>query len=362
MRLSFFKSESFVGIDLGHHTIKAAQVEKSNGGWRVTKFATTATPEESIKDGVVVDPEAVGNALKHLMKESHMNATAANIAVAGGSVVVRTVRIPKMPEATLRKSIKYEASRYVPNSVEDSYIEFEIIGDAGEGQMDVLIVAAPRDIVESRIKACKAAGLKVEVVDVEAFAAYRSLVESDPHKPWQNETIAVVDIGDSSTNMSVVKGGVFTMTRSIPQGGHMFTEALKSYFKLTEQEAEQGKSQLDVTELIYEGPPKENPPLRVLQPHLDDLVREIRRSLNYYQSQQNDGGQSKGVSAILLSGGGAKMHGLAEYVGHKLALDTRSSGVFDNPQFTPAGDSEVGSGLDLAVASGLAMRAANQAA
>ncbi|MFY9235489.1 MAG: type IV pilus assembly protein PilM [Fimbriimonadaceae bacterium] len=360
MRLSFRK-ESFVGLDLGHHTIKAAQVERFGGQWKVTRFGTIATPPDSIRDGVVVDVEAAGEAIKQLLRETHITASTANIAVSGGTVVVRVVRIPKMPEATLRKSIKYEASRYVPSSVEDSYIEFEIVGEAGEGQMDVLIVASPKELVESRIRACKHAGLHVEVVDVEAFAAYRSLIEADPDEPWATKTIAVVDIGDSGTNMSVVKSGVFSMTRTIPQGGHMFTEALRSYFKLSDEDAEQGKSQLDVTELIMDGPPKENPPLRVIQPHLDDLIREIRRSLNYYQSQQTDGSKEKGVSYVLLSGGGAKMHGLADYVGHKLALETRSAGVFDSPIFVnAANDNE--HGVDIAVASGLAMRSAGLAA
>lgn len=361
MRLSFFKKDSFVGLDLGHHTIKAAQVERHGNQWKVVRFASTPTPIDSIRDGVVVEAEPVGEAIRQLMKDAHINATTANIAVSGGTVVVRIVRIPKMPEATLRKSIKYEASRYVPTSTEDSFIEFEIVGEAGEGQMDVLIVAAPRELVESRIRACKYAGLRVQVVDVEAFAAYRSLIESDPEQPWVSQTIAVVDIGDSGTNMSVVKGGVFSMNRTIPQGGNMFTEALRSYFKLSEEDAESGKAQLDVSELIVEGPPKENPPLRVLQPHLDDLVREIRRSLNYYQSQQTDGAKEKGVSFVVLSGGGAKMHGLADYVGHKLALETRAAGVFDSPVFVNSA-SEQGRGIDIAVASGLAMRSAGMAA
>ena len=73
--------------------------------------------------------------------------------------------------ATLRKSIKFEAGRYVPNSPEDSYIEFEILGQADEDNMSVLIVASPREIVESRVRACELAGIEVEIVDVEAFAA-----------------------------------------------------------------------------------------------------------------------------------------------------------------------------------------------
>lgn len=354
--MGLFSKKSYVGIDLGHHTIKAVQIEKSGGGWKVVRSGNMPTPPDCIKDGVVVDQESAGAAIKQLLRESHIHATTANIAVAGGSVVVRAVRIPKMTEATLRKSIKYEASRYVPSTVEDSYIEFEIVGHPDDNQMDVLVVAAPKDIVESRLRACQQAGLEVENVDVEAFATYRSLVESDVEHDWTGSTIAMVDIGASTTKVSVIYDGAFSVTRSIPNGGQVLTDALKNYFKLSDEDAEAGKAQLNVAELIDSEKPRENPPLRVIQPHLDDLVREIRRSLNYYQSQLTDNSDDRKVSIVMLTGGGSKLVGLATYMEHKLGIQTISSSVFGNPRFTHASIEPADGGLDLSVASGLAMR------
>lgn len=361
MPLKIWGNNAIAGIDIGHYAIKAVTIERAPDGWKVTRSGWVPTPPETVREGVVIDTPAVGAAIKTLLKDTHITATNVNIAVSGGSVVVRTVRIPRMPEATLRKSIKYEASRYVPSSVEESHIEFEIVGLADENLMDVLVVAAPRDVVGSRIKACTAAGLMVDAVDVESFASYRSLVEANQTHAWKEATIALVDIGASTTSMSVVNVGQFSMTRSIPHGGQVLTDALKSYFKLSDADAETGKSQLDISELTVQGQPAENPPLRVLQPHLDDLVREIRRSLNYYQSQQTESGVSAPVTELVVTGGGARLHGLAEYIGHKLQIPTAPFGVFDNPRFTQTlgGD---GGGLDLSVASGLAMRAHHKAA
>ena len=360
--MGMFSKKSFIGIDLGHYSIKAVALERHAGGWRVSKYATAPTPPDSVKDGVVVDNQSMVLAIKALIKENGLHASGAIIAVSGGSVVVRQVRMPKMAEATLRKSIKFEASRYVPSSVEDSYIEFEIIGAVDESQMDVLMVAAPKDVVESRLLACEEAGLEVEAVDIEAFAMYRALVEADLDNEWADKTVAMVDIGSATTNISVINQGVFAMTRSIPQGADTLTQALKSYFKLSDEDAESGKAQLDLHELLEEGAkPQENPPLRVLQPHVDDLVREIRRSLNYYQSQQQEGNQTKTIDHILLTGGGAKLSGLAEYFSHKLSIPTTLHDVLANPRFTHHGDPDL-SGLDLSVASGLAMRAHVKAA
>ena len=351
----FMAKKAYVGLDLGHYAIKAVQLERTPGGWKVTRAASVPTPEESIKDGVVVDPTTMGAAIKALLKDAHISAGSAFVAVAGASVVVRTVRIPAMPEATLRKSIKFEAGRYVPTSVADSYIEFEILGPADEeNQMDVLIVAAPKEIVESRIQACQEAGLDVEAVDVEPFAAFRSLVESDEENGWLGGTVALIDIGATNTSMSVVRDGVFSMTRSIPNGGKTLTEALKSYFKLSDEDAESGKRQLDVSDLSDDAKAKENPPLKVLQSHLDDLVREIRRSLNYYQSQQTEAAANP-VTKVLITGGGSKLPGITQYLSQKLQLPAYSAGVLANSRFIHSGPPEE-SGLDLAVASGLAMR------
>ncbi|MBS1713778.1 MAG: type IV pilus assembly protein PilM [Armatimonadetes bacterium] len=356
MSLSLFRNKSFIGLDLGSNTIKAVQMERTQAGWKVVRAVRYPTPKGAIQDGVVTDVEAVTAAIGQMLKDNRLAATSAVIGVSGGSVIVRSVRIPNMPEAVLRKSIKFEASRYVPSSIEDSYIEFEIVGPADDDHMEVLIVAAPKEIVESRIRACEGAGLEVEIVDVEAFAAYRSLIEAAPDAADSDETLAIIDIGSHTANVSVVQKGVFAMTRSIPQAGSTLTDALKSYFKLSDEDAESGKAQLDLTSLLDPDRPTENPPIRVIQPFLDDQIREIRRSLNYYQSQQTEAGQSNTVSRLILCGGGAALHGMADYVGHKLGIETVSQGVLDNPRFAFGGNEDLGSGLDWTVAIGLAMR------
>lgn len=351
-----FSKKSLVGLDLGARQIKAMQIDRTNAGWKVTRTAHGVTPKDAIKEGVVIDPEAVGVAIRQMLREHRISATNAIIGVAGASVIVRLVRIPKMPEATLRKSIKFEASRYVPSSIEDSFIEFEILGETTDGQMDVLIVAAPRDVVETRLKACEVAGLEVDCVDVEAFAMYRSLVEASEEGTAAGDVIALVDVGAQTTKVSVINRGVFAMTRSISQAGQTITDALRTHFKLNEDEAELGKSQLDLRDLVSETKAIESPPLRVIQPHVDDLIREIRRSLNYYQSQHNDCGTPAPVTHLILSGGGANLPGLAEYMQHKLDMPVIRAGVFDNPRFSLAHPEEVGPGLELAVVTGLAMR------
>jgi len=360
MSLSLFRSEKYVGIDIGHSSVAMAQVEPSGNTLRILHLGKAPVPPDTVADGVVVDPDAMGYAIRDLMRELGISATMANVAVAGPAVVVRTVKMPVMSEDALRKSIRFEAGRYVPSSIEESYIDFEIVGESDDGQMSVLIVASPRDMVESKVRAVQSAGLDVENVEVEAFAQFRALVEADDLSDFESHTVALVDVGGEATEVTVVDHGAFSLTRSIPIGGTALTDALRNYFKMNVDEAESGKRSLDLTELIKSGP-QENPPLRVIQPIVDELVREIRRSLNYFQSQQNEAGQPAQVTHLMFSGGGALLKGFPEYICHRLNMTPVVPNLFENPRFVYAGHEPPADAGAYAVAIGLAMRRAGKA-
>jgi type IV pilus assembly protein PilM len=353
--MGLFSKKSYVGIDLGTHALKAVQMDRSGDMWRITHSAAAPTPPDTIRDGVVVDIPRLSESIRDLLRNGGITATSAHIAAAGGSVFVRPVAFPKMPEAVLRKSIKFEAGRYVPGSVEDSYIEFEILGPISDTQMNVLIVAAPKDIVESRIQAVQGAGLEVESVDIEVFAAYRSLLETSPEYMPEESTVALVDIGAGSTSVSVISKGVFLMNRSFNTGGQALSEELKRKFSLNDEDAELGKSQLDVKQLLKPEGGDDNPPLKTIQPQLEEMVREIRRSMNYFTSQTGEGGEARQIDKVYLTGGGATMEGLAEFLSERLGVEVESRGIFGNPRILPP-DPTFGPGRDIAVASGLALR------
>lgn len=355
--MTLAKRKGIVGIDLGHSAIKVVQIERNGAGFKVARYGAIPTPPDAIKDGVVVDPEAVGAALKTLLKEAHVHAGIGVVAASGGTVFVRQVPYPKMTTAMLRESLKFEAGRYIPGSADESYVEAEIRGEHDEAHMNVLLVAAPRDLVGSRIAALERAGLEVHEVDIEAFASYRATVEMDPGRDTSDRTIAMLDLGAAKTSVSVIRNGEFVMHRSLASGGRALTDALIGYFNLDESDAESGKSVLDMTELLN-GAPEENPPLRVIQPQIDDLIRELKRSFNYFQSQtaSGEGQEPLTVEGVLLCGGGARLKGLAAYMEKKLGIPTATAGAYDNPAVTHNGVHE-DAGLDLTVATGLALRA-----
>jgi type IV pilus assembly protein PilM len=353
--------KSFVGVDIGHANIKVVQVEPTAAGFRVAKYATLPTPPDSIRDGMVNNPEEVGQAIKQAVRDAHIHAGHAVIAAAGGAVFVRSVPFPKMTAQMLRDSVKFEAGRYIPGSVDDAFVEAEIVGPISETQMSVLLAAAPKDTVHGRMAACSVAGLDTEIVEIETFAAYRTLLEGDPSRDTTTLTYMLVDIGAANTTVSVIDKGVYVMHRSMPNGGNMLTDSLRQAFKLEHVDAEAGKTVLDLRESLTPGA-VENPPLRVIQTQVDDLIRELRRSLNFLQTQaQTENSTPTVVNELILCGGGAKLKGLDQYIQAKLSLPTHTVGVFDNPLISQSGSIE-GQGIDIAVAAGLAIRAHLKAA
>lgn len=322
MLSSLLAHESAVGIDIGSGSIKVMHAEPTKQGIRISHVAMCPTPPEAVKEGVVVNVPEVAAAIQFAMRSAGIRASSAVTAIAGPGVVVRNVQIPCMSEQVFRKSIAFEAGKYVSSSVEDSVVEFEIVSEVGDGQMNVLLVAAPKAIVDSKVAAIEHAGLDPLAVDVEAFATFRTLIEQSDDPSLRESTIALLDVGASHTEINLICKGKLELTRTIPIAGRSLTNAIKNAENCTDDEAEQKKYELDLTELV--GQPAgsaSNPALKVLQSLVDEMLREVRRSVNYYQSQLPEGAAEAAIDRLIFTGGTSRLQGLLPYAGSRLSVE-----------------------------------------
>ena len=348
-----FGKETIVGLDIGSRLIKIAQAEAAGGRWRIAKAAFCLTPADAVREGIIVDGPAVSQAIRELMRLNGIDANGAVAAISGASVIVRHVKTPKMAEAMLRKGIRFEASKYISSATEDSMIEFEITGPVpGEDdKMGVMIVAVPNEMVESRLGALAGAGLEPVAIDIETFAMQRALIDLDESAASSSATVALLDIGAASTDVCIVTEGKFALTRSIAIAGDNFTTAIKSISRAVEwSDLEEIKYRVDMGALLSpDAQPEAMALAQAMQPSVDELLREVRRSVNYYQSQLTDPANSNlpigitsetgggGVSKIIISGGGAKMRGLAQYMTARLGVPTEVWSPFQNPSIDSEG-------------------------
>jgi len=335
--------ETVVGIDIGSRWMKVAFVENAGQGcWKVLNVAMIPTPEGGVKDGNVIDKVGVANALRELLRKANLShATGAVAAISGAGVIVRHAVMPKISEASLRKSIRYEAAKYISSSVEDSVIEFEILGAVPNepDKMYVTLVAAPNEMVNSRLETLDIAGIEAVSIDVEAFALQRVLLECYANRSQDNETIAILDIGSVKTDVNIVANGQFALTRNIPIAGDNFTNAVKLAKKCDWNTAEELKKQIDMGVLLKTDADPESAALaKVVQPVIDELLREVRRSTNYYHTQVSEKAlqipgveEPREVTRLVVTGGSGLLLGIDKYMAARLGSTVEIWNVFDSP-------------------------------
>ena len=317
----------FLGLDIGHHTIKAVEVEGyDRGAWHVTAVGIAPTPADSVADGVVALPHLLSEAIRNLMRHNNLQARRVVCSVSGPAVHFRPLRLPKMSDNLLRKAVMFKA-REAPMAtpLEEMIVEYNVQAtDSSATDLDVLLVAAPRAIVDSRADVLSDCGLTVEAIDLDGFALMRALVDFSLNDEDHQQTIAIVSMGHTYTEFNIVTRGTFSFPRSIPIGGSHFDHTLQNSLGLDAAAVEEMKQMVDLRTLLSPDPyAPPNSPDQLLRPAMDELVREITRSINYYQSQFAEGSTDAAVDHVLLCGGGARMKGIRDYMSARLRMDVQ---------------------------------------
>ncbi|MBQ7529903.1 type IV pilus assembly protein PilM [bacterium] len=358
--------EEFYGIDVGSSTIKIVSIAKSGKGFEFTRCAVCPTPPATVKNGSVVDAQSLSDVIREILKDNGFPVDSRVVAsVSGQSVIVRPIHMPKMSSKELKSAIKYQADNYLPYSPDDALIDGIIIRDTlpeEPNQMEVLFVAAPQEILTNTRELIELAGATVESVDLEPFAILRALNESNPELCASDKNIAVVNLGASFGSISVFKNGTLRLSRTISVAGNDFTKALGKELNLSFEEAEKFKIEKCVV-LVGENSEPVSPTtqraFKYILPVLEELGKDIKRSIDYYQSRKQD----ESVDVIILSGGAARLKNIDVYLSDKLNIECHIANPFKNisianVQNVAAGELEVLAPMVM-VAAGLALRKVN---
>jgi type IV pilus assembly protein PilM len=323
--VSFGAVPVVVGLDIGTDHIRAAQLKPSGSGYSLSTYGTAEMPLGAVVEGEIVDVEAVSSAIRELWRRTGLRAKDVCVGVSNQKVVVRLIDLPFMERAELQGAIQYQAQDYIPIPVEEAILDFQIIGDymtpADEHMMEVLLVAAQKDMITSVVSAVEGAGLRVAQIDVTAFALVRSLLGITPgflpDEAEASEAVGIVQITSGLTNIAVVEKGIPRFVRVSSLAGNQFTQAIANVLNLTFDEAEALKVRAGLPN--PDGVP--NPEaaadqrIQVAQEALDreagKFVAEVRRSLDYYLTQAT---QVRTIKRIYITGSGAMLRNLPHYL------------------------------------------------
>lgn len=296
-----------VGLDIGTTSVRAAQLSWSKDRIELERFGQVALPIGAVRDGEVVDEEAVAAALRQLWSRSKFTTKKVIAGVANQKVVVRQLDLPWMPMPELRKSLAFLVADVIPMPIEQAILDVhpleEIDTDDGRRQR-VLLVAADRGAVGALMSAITSAGLHPTSIDLTSFAVLRALGSVDDLGLAQSAE-ALVDVGASVTNIVVSQGGVPRFVRILLMGGADITETVAERMGVSLEQAEAIKqvAVLPQEHSFQDG----DPTARIVEAAATSWVDEVRGSLDYYLGQPG----STRISRILLSGGGSQLRGLA---------------------------------------------------
>jgi type IV pilus assembly protein PilM len=306
---------SAIGLDIGTSGVRAAELSFGKGQVTLDKFGQVALPDGAVRDGEVVNAQAVAAAIKQLWTHTKFGSKKVVIGVANQKVIVRQVDLPWMPTDELKKTLAYQVSDLIPMPVEAAVLDFhpleERTGDGGSRLVRGLLVAASRDMVNASLEAVQLAGLTPVMVDLTSFAVIRSVAAIDDLGVGASVE-ALVDVGARVTNIIVHQGGVPKFVRILLMGGQDITDAVAERMGVPQVEAEAMKQRLSSTPAEDFGAQAAD---RVIDATMATFVDEVRGSLDYYLASSG----SAPIARLCLTGGGARLSRLAE----RLALATR---------------------------------------
>ena len=333
---SLFKAkEEVVGIDIGSNTIKLASVSYNSNSCSLTRLYTCPTPPMTIKDGAIIDAHALGETIGNLLRESGFstsNPPRLVSSVAGQSVVIRPITMAQMTERELRGAIRFEAERYLPYSVTEAMVSGMMLkksegkADNSEGQMDVLLVAAPNEMVKNTREVIQQAGATPHAVDLEPFALLRAL-GAGYDKSTLDKTIALINLGAASSSINIFKAQELRHNRTIGVAGNSFTKAIGQSLNLSFEEAERIKKEKGQIRVENDATPVAPTTMRIFNvviPVLTELITEVQRSFDYYRSRY----QNETVDLVILTGGTARFKNIEVYMSNELGVECQIANPF----------------------------------
>ncbi len=346
------RRKNALGLDIGSSSIKLVQLRETKKGIHLVNLSVANLPPEAIVDGALMNSSVIVETIREMTEKLKLKAKEVALSISGHSVIIKKIGLPAMTQDELDESIKWEAEQYIPFDVNDVYLDYQVLQSRPEqGQMDVLLVAAKREIVDEYAGIARDAGLEPIVVDVDCFTIQNTFETGYGFPP--GETIVLIDIGAAMISINIVANGMTTFTRDINMGGNQYTEELRKRLGISHDQAEAYKTGGQNADGVV---PQEVD--RILASVSETLANELHRSLDFYLATSSEGR----VSRIYLSGGTAQVSSLAPTIESRVGVPVELLDPFkainvDTKQFNLEFINRIRPGA--AVAVGLALRGPN---
>ncbi|MBK1649142.1 type IV pilus assembly protein PilM [Rhabdochromatium marinum] len=338
------KKHPLLGIDISSTSIKLVELARtgsySAGMYRVENAAQEPLPAGCMAEKKVTDIEAVGTVLEKMMGRVRTKAKHAAVAVPGSAAITKTIAMSSaLSESEMEAQIQIEADQYIPYPLEEVNLDFDVIGPSAVSteMVDVLLAASRRENVDNRVAVLEMAGLTAEIVDIETYAMENAcaLQLARIDEGLEAKTIAVADVGATTTTLHVLHGGIIVYTREQNFGGNQLLDDLQRRYSLSREDALKGLNQPESSpdnsaeassNLLTKRVLPENAQTEVIGPFKEALAQQVSRALQFFYSASSFGRTDQ----LILAGGAARLPEIADLVEQRLGFPVQVANPFED--------------------------------
>jgi type IV pilus assembly protein PilM len=318
----FYHKKPTFGLDIGSKNIKVMQLEKSRHGANVIGYGDMSTDNKVISRGVITNTQAAAKQVDELLSSKLVGKLTTNrvvMSIPVAHVFTRVITLPQMTKKELQSAVELEVEQSVPLAPKNLYFDYDATAIPDSSDVLVRTVASPRDIVDSYVSVCKLLRLELSLIqtNIEADAKLCQLYEN-VHK---NMPYIVIDVGGHSIDVGLLDD-TLRVTGTVDVGGEDLTDSIAKAIGVSKKEAKILKVSHGLNTSKNQKKIKQ-----AVAPQLDKVVKEIKRIEKFYLSRVR---KDADLSQILITGGGANMPGLGDYLTDATRVPARVSAPWNN--------------------------------
>jgi type IV pilus assembly protein PilM len=290
-----------VGLDIGSSSIKMLQVKGSAKSIQLLDFGIEPLPPQTIVDGSIMDQAAVVDAIRRLRATLGIRNKMVATAISGHSVIIKKIQVPQMAPEELGPQLQIEAEQHIPFRADEVEMDHQLVNPKNaQGMMELLLVAAKKEVIADYTQVIREAKLQPAVMDVAAFTVQNAFEVSYDAVP--GESVALINIGAAISNINIIADGTSIFTRDVTVGGGAFTEEIQKRVHVNSEEAEGFKIALSagVTDGIPEGTED------IMNEVAESMAGKLQRTLDFFLASSSD----LTLARMYLCGGSAKVPAL----------------------------------------------------
>ncbi|MBN2884705.1 type IV pilus assembly protein PilM [Patescibacteria group bacterium] len=339
----------FLGVDIGDSSLKMVELRKKNKKIYLSNYAFSENVK-GINFTKIEDTKYLAQAILKVKAEAGIKARRVTASLPTFSVFSSIINLPAVDSKNMDASVAEEAKKVIPLPPEEMILDWKLVPDSGSSKNKensrVFLTGSPKKLVRHYIDIFRLAKLELASLETETFSLVRALMGNDL------STVMIVEIGANSTDLSIVQESIPVLNRSLEVCGSTVTAALAEKLGLSFSQAEQFKFDLGASLSDNSKEDLSQLMIKTLAP----VIHEIEYMRDFFQKNSNGGA----IEKIILSGGGALLMNLSEYLSRHLNIQVIIGDPFNRisyPQEMKSIISELGP--KLAVAVGLALREIN---